>query len=78
MRSGRDGCTREEDMSRGQICGFGPVGRNARFASAPLVLAAMLFCYVDSASAQLFQWTPEQLTKYTAKNPYDRFPDGRP
>jgi regulator of RNase E activity RraA len=30
------------------------------------------------ASAQLFQWTPEQLIKYTAKNPYDRFPDGRP
>jgi 4-hydroxy-4-methyl-2-oxoglutarate aldolase len=30
------------------------------------------------ASAQLFQWTPEQLIKYTVKNPYDRFPDGRP
>lgn len=33
---------------------------------------------VAPASAQLFQWTPEQLIKYTAKNPYDRFPDGRP
>ena len=33
---------------------------------------------VDPASAQLFQWTPEQLIKYTRKNPYDRFPDGRP
>jgi 4-hydroxy-4-methyl-2-oxoglutarate aldolase len=42
-----------------------------------LVLAAMFVC-VDSASAQLFQWTPEQLIKYTKKNPYERFPDGRP
>ena len=42
-----------------------------------LILAAMFLC-VDSASAQLFQWTPEQLIKYTNKNPYDRFPDGRP
>ena len=48
-----------------------------RVASALLVLAAMCLC-VDSASAQLFQWTPEQLIKYTSKNPYDRFPDGRP
>jgi len=42
-----------------------------------LVLIAMFLC-VDSASAQLFQWTPEQLIKYTKKNPYDRFADGRP
>ena len=28
--------------------------------------------------AQLFQWTPEQLIKYTGKNPYERFADGRP
>ena len=46
-------------------------------ASALLVLAGMLLC-AGSASAQLFQWTPEQLIKYTKKNPYDRFPDGRP
>jgi regulator of RNase E activity RraA len=43
----------------------------------PLALVAMFIC-VDSAFAQLFQWTPEQLIKYTSKNPYDRFPDGRP
>jgi regulator of RNase E activity RraA len=42
----------------------------------PLVAAILLS--VESASAQLFQWTPEQLIKYTRKNPYDRFPDGRP
>ena len=43
----------------------------------PLLLAAAMFG-VDPESAQLFQWTPEQLIKYTRKNPYDRFPDGRP
>ena len=42
-----------------------------------LAAAAMLFS-VDRVSAQLFQWTPEQLIKYTSKNPYDRFADGRP
>ncbi len=30
------------------------------------------------ASAQLYIWTPEQMAKYTAQNPYPRFPDGRP
>jgi regulator of RNase E activity RraA len=49
----------------------------SRIAPALLVLAAMFLC-VDPASAQLFQWTPEQLIKYTTKNPYERFPDGRP
>ena len=46
-------------------------------ASTLLVLVGLLL-YADSASAQLFQWTPEQLLKYTVKNPYGRFPDGRP
>lgn len=48
-----------------------------RSVSALLVFAGMLWA-VSSASAQLFQWTPEQLIKYTSKNPYERFPDGRP
>jgi 4-hydroxy-4-methyl-2-oxoglutarate aldolase len=39
---------------------------------------AMSLGLAAQASAQLFQWTPEQLIKYTVKNPYDRFPDGRP
>jgi regulator of RNase E activity RraA len=43
----------------------------------PAIALASL-CHPDLASAQLFQWTPEQLVKYTSKNPYDRFPDGRP
>jgi 4-hydroxy-4-methyl-2-oxoglutarate aldolase len=30
------------------------------------------------AQGQVFAWTPEQMAKYTAQNPYERFPDGRP
>lgn len=30
------------------------------------------------ANAQLFRWSKEQMIKFTAKNPFDRFPDGRP
>ena len=41
-------------------------------------LLAIGFCCADAAHAQLFQWTPEQLIKYTPTNPYERFPDGRP
>ncbi len=64
-------------MWEGQVSRLGTLLRNAHLASATLVLAASL-CPVDAAYAQLFQWTPEQLIKYTDKNPYDRFPDGRP
>src|SRR5919106_6547916 len=28
--------------------------------------------------AQMFRFTREQMIRYTAKNPFDRFPDGRP
>src|SRR5580700_7413769 len=28
--------------------------------------------------AQIFTLTHDQMLKYTAENPYDRFPDGRP
>ena len=31
-----------------------------------------------NVNAQVFKMTPEQLIKYTAENPYDRFSDGRP
>ena len=50
---------------------------HARFLPTLLVLGAALL-QGRPATAQLFQWTPEQLIKYTSKNPYDRFPDGRP
>ncbi len=33
---------------------------------------------VPAATAQLFTFTREQMIQYTAKNPYPRFPDGRP
>jgi regulator of RNase E activity RraA len=64
-------------MSERHVSRVGPRIGCARLSSVVLVLAASL-CRVDAASAQLFQWTPEQLIKYTTKNPYDRFPDGRP
>ena len=50
---------------------------HVRVLSTLLVLVGALF-HGWPATAQLFQWTPEQLIKYTSKNPYDRFPDGRP
>ena len=50
-------------MSAAQISRF---ARGAQVGSALLFLATTCVC-VDSASAQIFQWTPEQLTKYTAK-----------
>ena len=64
-------------MSKGQCARSHRSVCGAWLVSALLMLAAT-FGRVDSASAQLFQWTPEQLIKYTSKNPYDRFPDGRP
>jgi regulator of RNase E activity RraA len=36
--------------------------------------SVLAFC----AQAQVYVWTPEQTIKYTAQNPYERFPDGRP
>jgi regulator of RNase E activity RraA len=41
----------------------------------------MLLAFVGAAlpsSGQVFRLTREQLIKYTAKNPFERFPDGRP
>jgi 4-hydroxy-4-methyl-2-oxoglutarate aldolase len=40
-----------------------------------LVAAVMTPVFSD---AQLFSLTKEQLVEYTAQNPFDRFPDGRP
>jgi len=41
-----------------------------------VMLSVLLFCI--AAQAQIFQFTREQMIEYTANNPYDRFPDGRP
>jgi regulator of RNase E activity RraA len=45
-----------------------------------LPVTALLAGLLVSAPAwgQVFTMTREQLIQYTAKNPYDRFPDGRP
>ena len=64
-------------MSGRQMARPGQRVRGARPVSVLPVFVATLF-HVESASAQLFQWTPEQLIRYTNKNPYDRFPDGKP
>lgn len=40
--------------------------------------AACFAVLLAPARAQLFQFTREQLIEYTAQNPFDRFPDGRP
>jgi 4-hydroxy-4-methyl-2-oxoglutarate aldolase len=44
------------------------------FFAALLGTAVVSLC----AYSQVFVLTPEQLTKLTAQNPYERFPDGRP
>ena len=40
-----------------------------------LLLALLLAVPV---SAQMFRWSREQMIRYTAKNPFERFTDGRP
>jgi len=40
------------------------------------LLASLLLSY--SAQAQIFTFTREQMIQYTAKNPFERFDDGRP
>lgn len=40
-----------------------------------LVLAA---AWIAPAGAQIFSFTREEMIRYTAKNPFGRFPDGRP
>lgn len=41
-----------------------------------LCLASLAACL--PSHGQVFTFTREEMIKYTAKNPYDRFPDGRP
>ena len=42
-----------------------------------LVLLFML-TWISSIKAQVITFSREEMIKYTKKNPYDRFPDGRP
>ena len=45
-----------------------------RFTLSLLIAAAVTI----PAHGQVFRLTREQMIKYTAKNPFERFPDGRP
>ncbi len=40
--------------------------------------AVLVLAMVAPSRAQVFTFSREQMIKYTAKNPYDRFEDGRP
>jgi len=44
----------------------------------PLYAALAAISTGAPVACQVFQLSPEQLKRYTAANPYDRFPDGRP
>jgi 4-hydroxy-4-methyl-2-oxoglutarate aldolase len=48
----------------------------AALSAAALAIAVLLAPALTSA--QLFTLTKEQMTEFTAQNPFDRFPDGRP
>jgi 4-hydroxy-4-methyl-2-oxoglutarate aldolase len=49
-----------------------------RICSIAAIAASLLFLIAGSASAQLFTMPKRDLVDYTAQNPFDRFPDGRP
>ena len=50
----------------------------ARWLQLPVTVVFVGVLVSAPAWGQVFTMTREQLIKYTAKNPYDRFPDGRP
>ncbi len=49
-----------------------------RLSNLALSVCACTLFVPDMAQAQLFTLTKEQMIEYTAQNPFDRFPDGRP
>jgi len=49
----------------------------ARWVSA-LAAGAVVLALAVPAGAQVFAFSKEDLTEFTAQNPFDRFPDGRP
>src|SRR5256885_9721779 len=46
--------------------------------SAILLLWTLTLPFSTTASAQLFSFPKQELMDYTAQNPFDRLPDGRP
>ncbi len=51
---------------------------NLRFTLAVLVSLASEIFFGSIANAQLFTFSKQEIIDYTAKNPFDRLPDGRP
>ena len=43
-----------------------------------LFLWALALPFSTTASAQVFSFPKQELIDYTAQNPFDRLPDGRP
>jgi regulator of RNase E activity RraA len=43
-----------------------------------LTVSIISLLAAETALAQMFRFTREQMINYTAKNPFERFPDGRP
>jgi 4-hydroxy-4-methyl-2-oxoglutarate aldolase len=41
-------------------------------------IVSLLLFLAPPLAAQVFMFSREQMVKYTSKNPYERFPDGRP
>jgi 4-hydroxy-4-methyl-2-oxoglutarate aldolase len=48
-----------------------------RLVIAVVIVSTVLF-YANTASAQLFTFSKQELIDYTAQNPFERLPDGRP
>jgi regulator of RNase E activity RraA len=44
----------------------------------PACLISIALLSYSTVNAQVFSFTRDEMIKYTANNPYDRFPDGRP
>jgi 4-hydroxy-4-methyl-2-oxoglutarate aldolase len=52
--------------------------RYSGIATTILFLFALTLPFSTAASAQLFNFSKQELIDYTAQNPFDRLPDGRP
>jgi 4-hydroxy-4-methyl-2-oxoglutarate aldolase len=63
------------------VSGLPAASQRLRLQACPLGLLLVLFATLlvpADSQAQVFTWSREQMLKYTAQNPYERFPDGRP
>ncbi len=55
--------------------------RRSTACAGPWIVLLVLFTALlvpASSQAQVFTWTKEQMIRFTAQNPFERFPDGRP